>query len=94
MSRQEDFIEAGIKYRFEHGTPNAIGGGAFTEMMREMNRAKPFEAGAEYGYKYAVDKVCTWLKQHAFDYLIRDMYDDWTYDDETMIRDIRKELEE
>lgn len=54
MSRQEDFIEAGIQYRFKHGTPNAIGGGALAEMVREMNRAKPFEAGAEYGYQYAI----------------------------------------
>lgn len=53
MSRQEDFIEAGIQYRFAHGTPMAIGGGNFAEMAKEMNRAKPFEAGAEYGYQYA-----------------------------------------
>lgn len=55
MSRQEDFIEAGIQYRMEHGTPMAIGGGNFSEMAREMNRAKPFEAGAEHGYQYAVE---------------------------------------
>lgn len=48
----------------------------------------------EYSYKYAIENVCLWLKQHSFDYLIRDMYDDWIYDDETMIKDIRKELEE
>ena len=53
--RQEDFIEAGIEYRFKHGTPNAIGGGAFANMVRELNRAKPFEAGAEHGYQYAVE---------------------------------------
>lgn len=53
MTREEDFIEAGIQYRMEHGTPMAIGGGNFSEMAREMNRAKPFEAGAEHGYQYA-----------------------------------------
>lgn len=53
MSRQEDFIDAGIAYRMEHGRPNAIGGGALAEMVREMNRAKPFEAGCEHGYQYA-----------------------------------------
>jgi hypothetical protein len=62
--REEDFIEAGIEYRFKHGTPNAIGGGALAEMVREMNRAKPFEAGAEYGYQYAIDKACKWLRAH------------------------------
>lgn len=64
MSRQKDFIEAGIQYRFAHGTPMAIGGGHFSEMAREMNRAKPFEAGAEHGYQYAVDKACEWLRAH------------------------------
>ena len=54
MSRQEDFIEAGIAYRMEHGRPMAIGGGNFAEMTREMNRTKPFEAGCEYGYQYAL----------------------------------------
>jgi len=57
MSRQEDFIEAGIQYRFEQGKPMAIGGGNFSEMTREMNRTKPFEAGAEYGYKYAKKRL-------------------------------------
>jgi len=23
-----------------------------------------FEAGAEYGYKFAVDKACEWLREH------------------------------
>ena len=58
MRRQKDFIEAGIQYRFEQGKPMAIGGGNFSEMTREMNRTKPFEAGAEHGYQYAVDKTC------------------------------------
>lgn len=62
MSRQEDFIEAGIQYRFAHGTPMAIGGGHFAEMTKEMNRTKPFEAGCEHGYQYAVEKACEWLE--------------------------------
>ena len=57
MSRQEDFIDAGIAYRMEHGKPMAIGGGNFTEMAHEMNRALPFEAGAEYGYQYATKNL-------------------------------------
>jgi len=62
MSRKEDFIQAGIGYRFGHGKPMAIGGGNFAEMAREMNRTKPFEAGAEYGYQYAIEKACEWLE--------------------------------
>ena len=62
--REEDFIEAGIQYRMEHGTPMAIGGGNFAEMAKEMNRTKPFEAGCEHGYQYAVEKACEWLREH------------------------------
>jgi len=64
MSRKEDFIQAGIDYRMEHGKPMAIGGDNFAEMAKEMNRTKPFEAGAEYGYQYAIDKACKWLREH------------------------------
>lgn len=61
MSRQKDFIEAGIQYRMKHGKPMAIGGDKFADVANEMNRCKDFEAGAEFGYQYAVDKACEWL---------------------------------
>jgi len=54
MSRKEDFIQAGIDYRFEQGKPMAISGDNFADVANEMNRTKPFEDGAEYGYQYAV----------------------------------------
>jgi len=57
MSRQEDFIEAGIAYRMEHGKPMAIGGDNFADVAKEMNRCKDFEAGAEYGYQYATKNL-------------------------------------
>lgn len=63
MSRKEDFIEAGIQYRFEHSKPMAIGGDNFVEMAKEMNRVKPFEAGAEYGYQYAIENVIYHIRQ-------------------------------
>ena len=53
MSRQEDFIQAGIDYRIGHGKPMAIGGDNFADVANEMNRCKGYEAGAEYGYQYA-----------------------------------------
>ena len=62
MSRQDDFIEAGIQYRFEHGKPMAIGGGNFDEVAREMNRNKVYEDGCEHGYQYAIEKACEWLE--------------------------------
>ena len=64
MSRQEDFIEAGIAYRMEHGKPMCIAGSNLADAEREMNRAELFEAGAEYGYQYAVDKTCKWIRLH------------------------------
>lgn len=61
MSRQEDFIQAGIDYRFEHGKPMAIGGDNFADVANEMNRCKDYEYGAEFGYTYAVDKMAEYL---------------------------------
>lgn len=57
MSRKEDFIQAGIDYRFEHGKPMAIGGGNFADVANEMNRCKDYEAGCEHGYQYAKKRL-------------------------------------
>ena len=94
MSRQEDFIQAGIDYRFENGKPMAIGGGNFAEMAKEMNRTKPFEAGAEYGYQYAVDKACEWLKMmDVNDYLKIVPGFGYVIEDEDAIKYFRKAME-
>ena len=69
MSRKEDFIQAGIDYRFEHDKPMAIGGGNFADIANEMNRCKGYEAGAEYGYQYAVKKACEWIERNAYLYV-------------------------
>lgn len=61
MSRQEDFIDAGIAYRMEHGKPMCIAGSNLADVERDLNRVFPFEAGAEHGYQYAVDKVTEYL---------------------------------
>ena len=65
MSRQEDFSDAGIAYRMEHGKPMCIAGSNLADVERDLNRVFPFEAGAEYGYKYGIDKACEWLKNHS-----------------------------
>ena len=64
MSRQEDFIDAGIAYRMEHSKPMCIAGSNLADVERDFNRVISFEAGAEYGYKYAIEKVCEWLRAH------------------------------
>lgn len=61
MSRQEDFIEAGIQYRMEHGKPMCIAGSNLADVERDLNRVFPFEAGAEHGYQYAVEKACQYF---------------------------------
>jgi len=53
MSRQKDFIQAGIAYRMEHGKPMCIAGSKLADVERDFNRVISFEAGAEYGYQYA-----------------------------------------
>ena len=51
--RQEDFIDAGIAYRMEHGKPMCIAGSNLADVERDLNRVMSFEAGAEHGYQYA-----------------------------------------
>ena len=53
MSRQEDFIDAGIAYRMEHSKPMCIAGSDLADVERAFNRVISFEAGAEHGYQYA-----------------------------------------
>lgn len=54
MSRQEDFIDAGIAYRMEHSKPMCIAGSNLAGVERDFNRVISFEAGCEYGYQYAL----------------------------------------
>lgn len=65
MSRQEDFIEAGIAYRMKHSKPMCIAGSNLADVERYLNRVMPFEAGAEHGYQYAVEKVCDILNHYC-----------------------------
>ena len=53
MSRQEDFIDAGIAYRMKHSKPMCIAGSDLADVERDFNRVMSFEAGAEHGYQYA-----------------------------------------
>ena len=72
MSRQEDFIDAGIVYRMKHGKPMCIAGRNLADVERDFNRVISFEAGAEHGYQYAVDKACKWMEEEAIHGWIED----------------------
>lgn len=58
MSRQEDFIEAGIQNHIHHCPQMLLRGGYAYTRDREKLRSKIFEEGAEYGYQYAIPEVC------------------------------------
>lgn len=57
MNRQEDFIDAGIAYRMEHGKPMCIAGSNLVDVERDLNRVFPFEVGCEHGYQYAKKRI-------------------------------------
>lgn len=88
MSRQEDFIQAGIDYRMEHGKPMCIAGSNLADVERDLNRALPFEAGAEHGYQYAVDKIFKCIEDQAIFGWIEDIEVD------KFLEKIRKAMEE
>lgn len=58
MSRQEDFKKAADDY--VEGEPDGA-----QKIVGQVG----FEAGAEYGYQYAVDKACEWLENNAYLYV-------------------------
>ena len=47
MTREEQIRQAGIEYTYRN-RPMCIGGGAFSEMVDEMNRNKAVEEGAKW----------------------------------------------
>ena len=74
MKREEQIRQAGIEYTI--GTrPMCIGGGAFSELIDEINRCKPFEEGAKWADKHSkegmvsIEMACEWLKFNYTEYL-------------------------
>lgn len=95
MSRQEDFIDAGIAYRMEHGKPMCIAGSNLADVERDFNRVISFEAGCEHGYKYAVEKACKWLEIMDVNEYLK-IVPGWGYviEDEDAIKAFRKAMED
>lgn len=63
MTREEEIRKAGIEYTMEHN-PMCIGGGAFADIVEEMNRNYAFEAGAKWADKTMIDKACEWIEKN------------------------------
>ena len=91
MSRQEDFIDAGIAYRMEHGKPMCIAGSNLADVERDLNRVFPFEAGCEHGYQYAIDKACEWLKENIY-HRVYECGDRLGFPTADFIKDFRKAM--
>ena len=64
MTREQEIKQASIEYTYKN-RPMCIGGGAFSEVMDEMNRNHAFEEGAEWADATMLDKVCKWLGENV-----------------------------
>jgi len=84
MNKAEKFINEHINYR-SNFKPNG-----YHEWVTPDDALR----ACKITKQEMIERVCAWLKEHSFDYMVRDMYDNWTYDDETMISDIRKAMVE
>lgn len=93
MTREEQIIEAGIEYTYKN-RPMCIGGGAFSEMVDEMNRNKAFEEGAKWADKTMIERACKWL-YHNTNKHIDDKYLTMSFNlTNEMIEDFRKAMGE
>ena len=69
MTREEQIRQAGIEYTYRN-RPMCIGGGAFSEIVDEMNRNQSFEEGAKWADATMIEKACEWLDNNAEDFTI------------------------
>lgn len=72
MTREEQIRQASIEYTYRN-TPMCIGGGAFSEMVDELNRNKSFEEGAKWADETMIEKVCNRLEMRFDEYLVREV---------------------
>ena len=85
---QEQIIDAGISYTMQK-RPNCIGGSAFDDMVRQLNRNPAFEAGATWAKEELIKEACEWLYNNAEDYTI-----DGGLSIECLIYSFKKAMEE
>lgn len=85
MTREEQIRQASIEYTIKN-RPMCIGGGAFSEVVDEMNRNYAFEEGAKWADKTMIARAVEWLQDSVYDRYI-EMHED-------NIEDFRKAMEE
>ena len=72
MTREEQIRQASIEYTIKD-RPMCIGGGAFSEVVDEMNRNYAFEEGAKWADKTMIKKVCNRLEMRFDEYIVREI---------------------
>lgn len=103
MTREEQIRQASIEYTCRN-TPMCIGG-AFSEMIYELNRNKSFEEGARWADNHpkegmvSLDKVCKYLDNVLYEVVsgISGLPDVMSIENTTIgdfIKDFRKAMEE
>lgn len=92
MKREKQIRQASIEYTIKD-KPMCIGGGAFSEIIDEMNRNKAFEEGAKWADKTMIDKACKWLTKHLYDYDYIEGYEVFR-NVNSFVNDFRKAMEE
>lgn len=97
MTREEQIRQAGIEYTLST-RPMCIGGGAFSEIVDEMNRNYAFEEGAKWADKTIIDKACKWMREEFYTSKDRDGHNilvSASWDNvEELINDFEKQMEE
>ena len=66
MTREEQIIQAGIEYTIKN-RPMRIGG-AFFEVIDEMNRNHAFEEGAKWADKTQIEKVLEFIFEYLYEH--------------------------
>ena len=79
MTREEQIIEEAQK----HGL----------NCMSRINYQDGFIEGAKWADKTMIEKACKWLKMSIEDYYVYDAWRDNYIDTETLINDLKKEME-
>lgn len=67
MKREEQIRQASIEYTYKN-RPMCIGGGAFSEMVDEMNRNHAFEEGAKWADKIQVERVLKFIFEYFYEH--------------------------
>ena len=63
--RRQEIIDAGIEYTLQN-RPMCMGGDAFFEDMREMNRNRTYEEAAKWADKTMIEKAVKWMKEQVY----------------------------